>query len=1370
MSEYESLKVVELKDIARSRGLRGWSRLRKAELVDFIVLAERRQRRQQESESRRRQQESESQRRQRESERQRRRQQELEIQQELERQRRRQRELETERQRLRYERKVKSKARRKAKREESKREAERRAEAKRTESDRRRRRFENIAGERPSGKETKSQRKKRQRLENQARQVETQREAYERSQKKKDPKKMKRERKRQHRATKKEAKRRLSTLRTRRLTEPARPELVSSVVEGNVLRWFVSGEGYVTPRDFLNSVGDGVRRAVDGVAGPKKAYAVLKCTLVKYDARMGNRIFSDFNGHSRTHTVVTELGDTYEEMKDKILESLGKYQKEGSGWQLYSVDGLDVSVVKFNPLDGSGYSKLPPFIAKKKAVINMKNDDDQCFKWAVTRALNPVSSHPERVTKELRNQAEELNWDGITFPTKVKDISVWEKNNGKFVSVFGYDDESEKIHTIKMCDDLTSVVLDEEQDKKFVNLFLHDDGHYCVVKSLSRLLSSQHSKHKEKRHLCLKCHNGFNTIESLGSHQKMCLEHKTQTIVYANPGDTEGFKNYERLHDVPFVVYADFECFVKPLETEEKGPLESYTVKYQSHVPSGFCYTIKCVDGTVYPTKTVLRTASYEGEDMGKSFVESLSKDLRLIYDILKTPKPMVMSDEEKERHEKSESCYACGVRFGTERRNEWTKKKEKAVKCRDCCHITGNYRGAACDRCNIRMRVPTFVPVLFHNLEGYDAHLFVRSLGLEEGDIRCIPKTDEKYISFSKVIPMETITLDSGKTKDLCLEMRFLDSMKFMSKSLGSLVKTLGKDKFITLTSQMSVDETSLDLLKRKGVFPYEYMSDFHKLSAKSLPPKGAFYSKLTDTGISGSDYEHAQNVWKTFECKTMRDYHDLYLKTDVLLLADVMTEFRETCKKTYGLDALHYYTSPGLAWDAMLKRTKVRLDLISDPDMYLMIERGIRGGVSSIMKRYSEANHKYLNDYDPKKSSKYILYLDANNLYGWAMSKPLPHKNFKWMDDEELDDWKSVPCILEVDLEYPEELHDLHNDYPLAPEKIPIGKVDKLVPNLSDKESYVLHGEDLKLYLRQGLKLTKIYRGITFVESNFMKPYIDLNTDMRTKGTTDFEKDFFKLMNNSVFGKTMENVRNRINVKLVTNKKSLNRLVKKANYKRINEFHENLVAVHMERKTVRLNKPIYLGMSILDLSKTLMYEFHYEYVKPKWGDKAELLFTDTDSLCYEIETDDVYEDVSDNVSEWFDTSNYDKGHPSGIPTGKNKKVIGFYKDECGGRFITEFVGLRAKCYSFITSDGKAEKKCKGVRKYVVENNMMHENYKETLFSGIPQYRAMNTIRSRKHEVGSERINKTALSSDDDKRIILEDGIHTLALGHRDN
>ena len=218
------------------------------------------------------------------------------------------------------------------------------------------------------------------------------------------------------------------------------------------------------------------------------------------------------------------------------------------------------------------------------------------------------------------------------------------------------------------------------------------------------------------------------------------------------------------------------------------------------------------------------------------------------------------------------------------------------------------------------------------------------------------------------------------------------------------------------------------LELVRRKGVYPYDYMDCFERLDETCLPPIECFYSKLNDEGIEQDDYVHAQNVWKEFQMKTMRDYHDLYLKTDVLLLADVFEEFRNICLENYGLDPAWYYTTPALAWDACLKTTQVRLELLHDQDMLLMIERCIRGGVSMITTRYSKANHKFMQEYDPSQLSKYIAYLDANNLYGWAMSKKLPTHGLEWMKPWQLEKWEFFPCFLEVDLEYPHDLHDLH------------------------------------------------------------------------------------------------------------------------------------------------------------------------------------------------------------------------------------------------------------------------------------------------------------------------------------------------------
>ena len=475
-------------------------------------------------------------------------------------------------------------------------------------------------------------------------------------------------------------------------------------------------------------------------------------------------------------------------------------------------------------------------------------------------------------------------------------------------------------------------------------------------------------------------------------------------------------------------------------------------------------------------------------------------------------------------------------------------------------------------------------------------------------------------------------------------------------------------------------------------------------------------------------------------------KDYHELYNKVDVLLLADVFENFRNICLENYELDPAHYYTVPGLTWDAALKISDVNLELLSDNDMLLMVEKGIRGGVSMVSNRHGKANNKYMGDkFNSNEPSKYIQYLDANNLYGWAMSKPLPTHGFKWMKTSELETWELHSCILEVDLEYPKKLHNLHNDYPLAPEQIEVNKVEKLIPNLWNKKKYVIHYENLKQYLNLGLKLTHIHRGIKFVESEWLKPYIDMNTKLRTKANNDFQKDLYKLMNNSVFGKTMENIRNRVDIKLVTDKKKAEKLSAKPNFKHCNIFNEDLIAIHMKKISLTFDKPVYLGMCILDLSKTLMFDFHYNYVKKKYGNK----------------------DINGDVKDRFDTSDYTPNHPSGIPTGCNKKVLGMFKDEAGGKIIDEFVALRAKLYSYKMFEGKESKKCKGVKKLVVKNSITHEDYKNCLFTGKEQLRKMNVIRSHKHDIYTEEVNKITLSPSDDKRHILEGQTATFALGN---
>ena len=815
----------------------------------------------------------------------------------------------------------------------------------------------------------------------------------------------------------------------------------------------------------------------------------------------------------------------------------------------------------------------------------------------------------------------------------------------------------------------------------------------------------------------------------MNKHIEYCSNHEAVKTEMPKKGTILEFENYYKGEKAPIIFYADIESLIKSLQTCEPSPQSSYTKKYQKHEPISFFYYIKYFDDNVFKS----RLRSYTGEDAMQKFVEWLENDVKEIANI--PEKKMIFKIQEQQQYEKETKCWICKGELNNDR-------------VRDHCHFTGRYRGAAHNSCNRKYKKPNFTPVVFHNLSGYDSHLFIKNLGFTAGNIDCIPNNEERYISFTKNIEVGSYMNSEGETKPKYHKIRFIDSFKFMDVSLEKLVNNLSEEAFTNLKRYYTGDK--LSLVKRKGVYPYDYIDTLERLKETKLPPKEAFYSKLDNEDISDEDYTHAKKVWEVFEMKHLQDYHNLYNETDVLLLADVFENFRNLCLENYELDPAHYYTAPGLALDAALKITKVKLELLPDTDMLLMVEKGIRGGVSMISNRYGKANNKYMGDkFNPSEPSKYLTYLDANNLYGAAMSMKLPTHGFKWMNKYELNNWENYSCILEVDLEYPKELHDLHNDYPLAPEQIEMNKVEQLIPNLRDKEKYVLHYESLKQYLDLGLELTRIHRGIKFKESEWLKPYIDMNTKLRTKdNNNDFEKDFFKLMNNSVFGKTMENIRKRVNIELVNDREKAKKLTAKPNFKHLNIFCEVLIAVHMKKTSLIFNKPVYLGMCILDLSKTIMYEFHYKYIKPKYGDTAKLLFTD--SLMYEIKTEDFYKDISGDVKDRFDTSDYPPNHPSGIPTGCNKKVLGVFKDEVAGKIIEEFVGLRAKLYSYKMFEGKESKKCKGIKKSVVNKSITHEDYKNCLFTGKEQLRKMNVIRSYKHEVYTEVVNKIALCSNE--------------------
>ena len=891
------------------------------------------------------------------------------------------------------------------------------------------------------------------------------------------------------------------------------------------------------------------------------------------------------------------------------------------------------------------------------------------------------------------------------------------------------------------------------------------------------MVRSQITSHRSSKiYICKKCLTHYTKEDLLEKHIEYCDNNETAVVkMPTKKKSILKFKHHLKKLPLPFIIYADFECFTIPVNSCQPNPEKSYTKTYQKHEPSGFCLYLKTLDGMNTNFKPIVYTKKTQDEDISEKFIKHVVKLTHKIYkDYYKKPKHYNLSDKEEKEFQSASTCYIC--------EEEFSRDKKTNRKVRDHCHFTGEYRGAAHNQRNLSCRKPLILPVIFHNLQGYDAHLFIKQLAKVPGDLFSIPTTEEKYITFSKFIAVDQYhSKKHEKVLFKKFEIRFIDSFKFLQTSLSNLVSNLQPSDFKNLQKNL---KTNSSLLTRKGVYPYDYVTSIEKLQETKLPPKEAFYSKLLNEEILDEDYQHALNVWNTFDCQTLQDYHDLYLKSDVLLLADVFENFRKTCLKYYKLDPCHYYTAPGLAWDACLKLTKQELQLLTDYDMLMMFEKGIRGGISHISKRYVEANNKYMKDFDKTKPSTFIQYLDANNLYGWAMSQKLPTHGFKWMDINipsvlkllEKKDTK-IGYIFEVDLEYPVSLWEEHNDYPLAPEKIKINKVDKLVSTFLPKTHYLLHYKNLQQYLEEGMILKKVHRGIKFYQSPWMEPYIRKNTELRKEAKNAFEKDFFKLMNNSVFGKTIENIRKQQNVVLVDNRKKALKLSSKPNFDRSTIFDEHLVAIHMKKTEVYFNKPIYVGQAILDLSKTLMFDFHYNYIKKKYGEKAELLMTDTDSLMYLIQTDDVYYDIKKDVKKKFDTSNFPDVHPSGIKTGVNEKVVGMFKNEAAANNITHFAGLSSKLYSYLIEmlygkNGKLKepeeeeiRKAKGVKKNVIKKSITFEDYKKCLFSEEKVVKEMNIIRSKNHDIYSMNVNKVALSSNDDKRIICPNKIDTLAL-----
>lgn len=816
----------------------------------------------------------------------------------------------------------------------------------------------------------------------------------------------------------------------------------------------------------------------------------------------------------------TDLSEFYRgEIIKYLLSQIDDIFTEGSGFSLSSIEELVIHVNKYEPFRGSSFIELPKYLTSKKAIVNVVNKDEMCFKWAILSALYPAVWNPQRLSHYLQYK-DELNFDGIDFPVKINQIDKFENLNPTIsVNVYIYEVKGDEkfvrpirvtknvkrnhVHLLLMMKQVKSKNPHQDQDVQV-------QSHYCWIKNLSRLVSNQVSNHNGSHFFCDRCLNFFQKLEGLKKHRNHCMQQNEYAIEM--PGADNNiikFKNWKNQLECPFIVYADVEALLKAPDLQFCK--SSSTIAYQQHEVYSIGYYFKCSfdDSKSY-------YASKRGPDCIDWFVSEMKSAAELVAQHLNNIIPLQMTAIHEQIFQKAQSCHICEKQFDAD-----------SVKVRDHSHLTGEFRGAAHQDCNLQYVESRVIPVVFHNLTHYDSHFLLRKLANGfEGDMQIIPINAEKYISFSKSV--------KGTAQPFMeeIKLRFIDSFRFMASSLDYLSSLIPSEKKKILRSECkSLSEEQLQLLERKGVFCYDYVDSWEKLDDLSLPPMKAFYSTLIDSPISDDDYNFAKKVWQKFNIKNLAEYSDLYLKTDVLLLADVFENFRVTCRDIYKLDPANYYTAPGLSFDAMLRYTKVQLELLTDVDMLMFVERGIRGGISQCSKRYVHANNKYMDDYNENEKSSYLMYLDANNLYGHSMMQHLPHNNFQWSEisfDQEkilnLPDDGEIGYVFEVDLDYPPNLHDLHNEYPFCAENMHVPgtkNVKKLLLTLFDKKNYVIHYRMLKLALQHGLILKKVHRVLQFNQTAWLKPYIMLNTEKRTLATNDFEKNFYKLLCNAIFGK---------------------------------------------------------------------------------------------------------------------------------------------------------------------------------------------------------------------------------------------------------
>ena len=875
------------------------------------------------------------------------------------------------------------------------------------------------------------------------------------------------------------------------------------------------------------------------------------------------------HGTTNYFTITNIFKNQYEELNEanELNHQKDEFEQGEIGYIIDSIKKLTVKMFKYHDIRASSYCKLPKRFCNSKSIVNIQNNDNYCFLWSILAHKHKVDNHRERVT-HYQNHFHELNQGDIQFPMKIKDIPTFEILNNLNINVFEIT-ANDKTYSPKY---VNRNYYDEQLD-----LLLYEN-HYCLITNLHNFCGNN----VNCTHLCRRCLNTYGDQSKLEEHIIRCIQQKVCNISYMQPNQKIRFNDWYMKIDPPMWIAADFECMNIPINNNDH---DNVTDKLFLSKPVAIGYNI--VKNPDYDNLNLEKDGyiKYFGEDCVECFINEMLEVESYMKTYFENELDINLGTI-PENYDQT-TCWLCQKKF------QHKDVKENPV-VRDHCHLTGRFRGLAHNSCNLNTRKAhtSFVPILFHNFSGYDCHLIFeklinmatkKNIKINENDI--IAKSSESNIS----------------VKIGCL--KFLDSYRFLDASLDKLSTTL--KSFPSLDANGMEDE----LFKRKVAYAYEKGKNIESYYKSLKLGREDYFSTVKQSYPDFEEIIRTQTIIVKNKITNLKELTMLYLKNDVLFLTDIFQNYIVTCKKAYGINPLYSYSTPSFTWKAGLKMTGVKLDYITDDKLRLLLENNMRGGPSACM------GSRYV-----KRGERKIVYEDLNNLYGWSMSQFLPTGDFREIkvtrsniksilrtpDDDE------HGFLKECDLEYPNSIHEKTKYFPFLPEK-KIVKVEdfspymmtnkpekykpteKLIMDQTNKHRYFLNYRDLKFYIRHGIRSLNVHTVYKFKQSPWLAKHIKYNKEQRKKSKTEFEKHFYKLMNNSFYGKTIENIRKRLNLDLIYKSdihKILNRQSKLSFDGKIAEY-EIFNLYSFNKETIKFTKPIYVGFCVLELSKLLIYEW---------------------------------------------------------------------------------------------------------------------------------------------------------------------------------